>query len=254
MYIPDADYTHFAFTLNDKYKTKSTFEGCDFTANHCRFNVSCDTVRNDPDVQGIPFSIELDDGIDKFNLTTLEHGMLVDGSSFGASDNFCYIPVFRSSLAAADQWYVGSIFMSQYVVVYDNTPNQLNGYNYAQVGFGKVNPNGIQTGIQQQYNSSAPGYNKQPHDSSHNITYPTPGPAPAPPGPTPDPPTPNPKPNPTPPGPDEGKDSLFIYLGICGALLVLCLIVSCCVANKKKKKNTFRMFSEGDMGGLKQRI
>lgn len=96
LYLPEADWTHFAFFLNDKYKTKNTFEGCDYSNNYCRFNVSCDTVKADPDVLDIPFSIELDDGVDKFNLTTLEHGMLVDGSSFNVADTFCYVPVFRS--------------------------------------------------------------------------------------------------------------------------------------------------------------
>ena len=112
LYIPKADYTHFAFYLNDKYKTKTTWEGCDFTNNHCRFNVSCDAVKQDPDVLDIPFSIELDDGVDKFNLTTTYNGMLVPGSSFGAPDTFCYVPVFRSSLDVDNQWYVGSLFMS----------------------------------------------------------------------------------------------------------------------------------------------
>ena len=45
LYIPDADFTHFAFTLNKKYENKTTFEGCDYTLNYCRFNVSCDVVK-----------------------------------------------------------------------------------------------------------------------------------------------------------------------------------------------------------------
>ena len=67
LYMPSADYTHFAFTLNSLYKDKPIWDGCDYTNNYCRFNTSCDAVK--ADITDIPFSIELNDTINFFNLT-----------------------------------------------------------------------------------------------------------------------------------------------------------------------------------------
>lgn len=121
LYMPTPDYTHFAFTLNTLYKTQTTWEGCDYSGNYCRFNTSCAAVKEV--ITEIPFSIELNDSISQFNLTAIESSMLVDGDSFGKrTGSYCYIPVFHSDVGGDDHWYVGSLFMTQYVIVYDNTP------------------------------------------------------------------------------------------------------------------------------------
>ena len=76
----------------------------------------------------------------------------------------------------------------------------MHGDNYAQIGFGPVNPQGIYDGLKAQYDNSSGVYSPTPTlDSSHKIgAY---DPSPSPPQPTPPkpvPPTPTPKPDPEP--------------------------------------------------------
>ena len=91
--------------------------------------------------------------------------------------------------------------MSEFVVVYDNTPNQLSGgeKKYAQVGFAPYNPVTVYDGLRTQYDNSSNVYNPEPdRDTSHIIgTNPKP-PTPKPPSPG---PGPDPTPKPTPPSP-----------------------------------------------------
>ena len=126
LYMPKADYTHFGFVLNELYANLTVnkyWEGCEYGPNYCRFNVSCDLVKSDSNVN-IPFTIELNDSLSTYNLTAINSNMFVDGDNFGKrTGSYCYIPVFHSDLPADNNWYVGSLFMSQYVVVYDNTPH-----------------------------------------------------------------------------------------------------------------------------------
>ena len=100
MYIPNGDFTHFAFTFNQLYPKAGTEDGfeCSYSNNFCRFNKTCTEIQGK--YSNIPFSIELNDVTsNKFNLTTKEHGMLVDGANFGmAKDEYCYIPVFRHEI------------------------------------------------------------------------------------------------------------------------------------------------------------
>ena len=179
--------------------------------------------------------------------------MMIDGDSFGKrTGSYCYIPVFHSNLATKDHWYVGSLFMTQYVVVYDNTPYQKRGESKAQMGFGKMDPTKVRYEIDSQYLNSSSHFAPTPafaeKDASHKITHQAPSPDPPGPDPTPT-PGPGPKPNPE-PEPDNNKQKMtFIYIGAgVGVLIIICIIVTCCVSRKKKSPH-FRMFSDAD--GLK---
>lgn len=79
--------------------------------------------------------------------------MLVDGSIFGFKENaFCYIPIFRAKVANKDYtntWFVGSLFMTNYVTVYDNTHASTNstGQTINTIGLGLKDPNCVKCGI-----------------------------------------------------------------------------------------------------------
>lgn len=73
----------------------------------------------------MPFEIEVQDdegGSYPFNVKLADH--LVDGDNFGqTTGQYCYIPLFRSyHLSLQNTWFLGSIFMDDYVFVFDNTP------------------------------------------------------------------------------------------------------------------------------------
>ena len=107
-----------------------------------------------------------------------------------------------------------------------------------------MDPTKVRYGIDQQYNSASSQYAPTPAlDASHKITKKVIPPTPTPPGPNPKPPAPTP----TPPKP-ENKTMIYILAGV-GGLFVLCIIVTCCISQRKKKTPTFRMFSDAD--GLK---
>ena len=49
---------------------------------------------------------------------------LVDSDNFNQEyGQYCYVPVFRSyHLKLQNTWFLGSIFMNDYIYVFDNTP------------------------------------------------------------------------------------------------------------------------------------
>ena len=79
--------------------------------------------------------------------------MLIDGSIFGFAQNaFCYIPIFRaqvSNIKYKNTWFVGSLFMTNYVTVYDNSHanKDSNGIPTNTVGMGLKNKDCIKCGI-----------------------------------------------------------------------------------------------------------
>ena len=212
---------------------------CDFSTNTCRFSSSCSELGQ----SDLPMSILLlDDTGASFNLTTLQSGMLTDGENFGAP-GYCYIPLFMHGLSNKENdWYVGSIFMGRYVVLYDNTPYQRNqSVSYAQIGFGLVSQKKIDNGIRKQYDISASFYHPYPNeDSSHPIgAYDPKPPKPVPPAPTP----PGPGPTPSPPKPDSGDSWLadnVVLVATGGILLAACLVaLFYCLCCSQKRRIIF---------------
>ena len=69
MYIPDADWTHVAYTLNNLYPANSHIPlDCDYSSNYCRFSTTCNYINQ----SDLPVSILLQDETGaQFNLTTI---------------------------------------------------------------------------------------------------------------------------------------------------------------------------------------
>lgn len=63
LYMPLAEFTHFAVELEKLYSTISTWssEGCSVSGNYCRFSGSCAAVKTA--IGDMQFSIELNDGV-----------------------------------------------------------------------------------------------------------------------------------------------------------------------------------------------
>ena len=70
------------------------------------------------------------------NINVEELDLRIPGGRFGASDNHCYVPVFRSGSKSKTQWKMGSIFTKKFYVVYDMTPYDERGEDFIQIGFG----------------------------------------------------------------------------------------------------------------------
>ena len=87
--------------------------------------------------------------------------LLIPGSKIGASDDWCYIPIFRSNFGSYTMWHLGSIFIQKYYVIYDMTPYDNFGKNYLQVGIGLKNTTANITDVK--YNNTSPIYSPGPN-------------------------------------------------------------------------------------------
>jgi hypothetical protein len=91
LYMPDGEWSHFAYTLNELFGSQIS---CEWRDNYCRFEGSCSKYANGR----LPLEIEIQDeegGGYAFNVNLNKY--LVDGDNFGQkTGQFCYIPVFRS--------------------------------------------------------------------------------------------------------------------------------------------------------------
>jgi hypothetical protein len=65
---------------------------------------------------------------------------MVSGSLVGDTHNTCYLPVFKSEQTDQNIWYMGTLFMSNYYVVFDYSTSVFNATDYAKVGFAPKNP------------------------------------------------------------------------------------------------------------------
>jgi hypothetical protein len=69
-----------------------------------------------------------------FDFISKDGSLFIDGKNLGDEPGkFCYLPIFRSELTDAvfkNSWFLGSLFMMEYVVVYDNTPFHEHGFPY----------------------------------------------------------------------------------------------------------------------------
>lgn len=74
--------------------------------------------------------------------------LLLDGSNFGQeAGQSCYIPVFRSLQEEQDTWFVGSLFLSDYVFVFDNTHYDEHNYNFTTIAIGKKSSKPVEIGL-----------------------------------------------------------------------------------------------------------
>ena len=94
------------------------------------------------------------DGKSRF-IEAFHKDMLVDGSIFGfPTGAYCYIPIFRSqvsNIAYKNTWFVGSMFMNNYVTIYDNTGSNTDsgGNPIPVIGLGKKNFDCVRCGVQE---------------------------------------------------------------------------------------------------------
>ena len=224
LYIPDADWTHFAYSMHNIYATTGYDIDCDFGGNYCRWATDCNTLISAGMEKELKITMKGDTAT-TFDFITKPGTLFIDGKNFGMTENsFCYLPVFRHHLTNPDTtnaWYLGSLFMMEYVVVYDNTPFDEHGLTYCQIGFGVADPLRVEKQLETLYDGAAAIL---PTDMSHKIGAWDP----LPPKPKPTPPKPTPTPPPTPPGPFEQFiiDHLaWIIIGILLGCICVVLIV-----------------------------
>ena len=115
IYLPEADWSHFAYTMNDKLLNQAI--DCSYPGNYCRFDYSCDRARGFMGDQKI--KIQINDGEDDFDMYIPLIDLLAPGSDFGDSADYCYVGVFMSKSGVQDLWEIGSKFFRRYYVVYD---------------------------------------------------------------------------------------------------------------------------------------
>ena len=86
--------------------------------------------------------------------------LLLDGSNFGQeAGQYCYIPVFRSFQdQQQDTWFVGSLFLSDYIFVFDNTHYDEHKYNFTTIAIGKKSNQPVEIGLQTQYDTKYEKY------------------------------------------------------------------------------------------------
>lgn len=68
---------------------------------------------------------------DSFKYTfNIDHLLYEPGTKFGDTIDTCYVPIFRSKSANQNEWYFGSLFLSYFYVVLDQTPMTERGQDY----------------------------------------------------------------------------------------------------------------------------
>ena len=223
LYIPNADFTHFGLTLNNMYFGTNYPIDCDYAGNYCRWNQHCDDLINAGVEKELLITLKGRDNT--FDFKTKQGSLFIDGKNFGMQEGaYCYLPIFRHELpdeTAVNSYYLGSLFMMEYVVVYDNTPFDENGLNYCQIGFGTADPLRTERNLETLYDGAAPIL---ANDMSHKIGAWDP----LPPAPKPTPPAPKPTPPPAPPGPVEQwilDNLVWIIIGILLGCILVVLIV-----------------------------
>ena len=99
---------------------------------------------------------------------------LVDSDNFGGNfGEHCYVPLFRSiHTNLQNTWFLGSIFMNDYVYVFDNTPYTEQMEDYNLVGLGLKNHGAVQAGVEKQYNKKSSTYAPSPDDTTTKASLP----------------------------------------------------------------------------------
>jgi hypothetical protein len=145
LYMPDAEWSQYAYHLNDLFGAQVD---CAWSGNYCRFKGACQTYLGQ---HYLPLEIELKDRQGgHFAMSVDLNHYLVDSDNFGeAWGEYCYIPLFRSyHLKLQNTWFLGSIFMNDYIYVFDNTPYTEKMEDYNLVGFGLKNHAAVQSGVE----------------------------------------------------------------------------------------------------------
>lgn len=226
LYVPDADITHIMYQINAMYPDGSAYPiDCDYSNNYCRWSASCDTITAAGLEKSLRISLAGSDS-GTFAFVSRPGSLFVDGKNFGeAPGSYCYLPIFRSMLtdaALSNTWFLGSLFMMEYVVVYDNTPFHEHGETYCQVGFGTADPYNVEKNLEAIYG----GAPISPLDTSHKLGAWDPKPKPpdpGPPGPTP-PAPPGPTPGPTPVPPSAFNQWVAQHLAVFIIVTILVLV------------------------------
>ena len=133
LYLPNGDWTHFAFRMGEKYPDID----CSYGANSCRWSKSCSSVSKKP----MPMAFKLYDSDDSSLMTMDLTKMFIDGDNFGEqTGTYCYLPVFMSKHSQTQNtWFVGSMLMQDHVMIFDNSGYDERGASYNIVSFGKKN-------------------------------------------------------------------------------------------------------------------
>jgi len=164
--MPDGEWSHLAYTLNEMFGSQIQ---CEWRDNYCRFQGSCSKYANGK----LPLEIEIQDeegGEFAFNVNLNKY--LIDGDNFGQeTGQFCYIPVFRSyHLKLQNSWFLGSIFMDDYVFVFDNTPYTEKQQDFMTISIGLKNKDATQLAVETQYNKRSPLYAPSKEDTTTDAT------------------------------------------------------------------------------------
>lgn len=168
LYLPNGDWTHFAFRMGEKYPDID----CSYGSNHCRWSKPCSQV----DRKAMPMSFNLFDDSSKFLMSVDLNKMFIDGDNFGEKSNsFCYLPVFMSKHSGTQNtWFFGSMLMEDYVMVFDNSGYDERGAQNNIVSFGKKDHAKVQQEIKKNYDTSASNYSPSNDDTSISSTAPPP--------------------------------------------------------------------------------
>ena len=106
---------------------------CSYSNNYCRWTESCESLAAANIEKQLRIKLTGSNG-GNFEFLSKLGSLFVDGKNFGeAPGKYCYLPIFRSTLTDSslkNTWFLGSLFMMEYVVVYDNSPFHEHGSPY----------------------------------------------------------------------------------------------------------------------------
>ena len=123
IYLPNLDFEHFIIEME-------SFDAsivCHYGDNYCKYMVSCQNLT--ADTWFLEFELMDESTSNQYGLPS-NNRFMIPGQVMGDSEDTCYLPVFRSISGAQDQWYVGSLFLQYFYLVFDMTPYDEEGEDY----------------------------------------------------------------------------------------------------------------------------
>lgn len=134
IYVPNNDYAIVQSSLTTAFGSEIS---CNSNLNYCKFNKACKdvTIKSEADLAMTFF-----DDVAERIYTLKQKDLLVDGAELGDSSNFCYYGVFGfGSVSYSFSMFLGQPFLKQYYTVFDFTPIDNYGQNYARIGLAPIN-------------------------------------------------------------------------------------------------------------------
>ena len=84
---------------------------------------------------------------------------LLTGNQLGDTNETCYLPIFRSVNLKQNTWYLGSLFLNNYYLVLDASPNVEQKLLCNTVGLAPINPENLIGSMH--YDPSSPAYDPE---------------------------------------------------------------------------------------------